>query len=140
MLSGRIFEHPRSERPTTEIDSGSLLPTPTASSYGSNRGGSAGRSGQRSRPNLDAYLPTPQARDQKLRKWADSCIRSAGKSESVDAFLPTPTVSGDFNVQSGSQRSGDGPSTVAGLSIRLREWMMGFPAGWVRRARRSATA
>jgi len=45
MRDGACSELPMSARLTSEIESGSLLPTPTASSYGSNQGGSAGRVG-----------------------------------------------------------------------------------------------
>ena len=104
MQNGRLSALPASERPTDEGASLSLLPTPTASDYGSNQGGSAGRSGQRKRPSLKNILKA--------------------------ALLPTPTVSGDWNRRGASPTSGDGLSAVAGTSIRLREWMMGFPAGW----------
>lgn len=35
-----------------------------------------------------------------------------------------------WNRRSASPKSGDGLASVAGASIRLREWMMGFPEGW----------
>lgn len=45
-------------RTTDGSDFGSLLPTPSASEYGSNRGGAAGRAGP-TRPSLASMIPTP---------------------------------------------------------------------------------
>ena len=42
MRSGTCFQRPRRERPISESDSSSLLPTPTASSYGSRNNGNPG--------------------------------------------------------------------------------------------------
>lgn len=49
---GLLWERPTLAPLTSAIDSGSLLPTPTAQSYGSCQGGSAGRDGQKNRPSL----------------------------------------------------------------------------------------
>jgi hypothetical protein len=103
MRSGRISEHGISARRTSETASGWLLPTPSASSYGTNRGGSAGRVGPW-RPSLETL---------------------------ERACLPTPTLCGDWNRRGSSPTSGDGLSAVAGPSIRLREWMMGLPRDWL---------
>ena len=100
MRNGRASALPRSEPRICDDESSSLLPTPTASRYGTNPGGLRGRSG-------------------KLRPSIDSILK--------DALLPTPTVSGDWNVRGKSPNSGDGLATVAGSSVRLREWMMGLP-------------
>lgn len=43
---------------TSESECGSLLPTPSATSYGSNQGGAAGREGK-VRPSLASMIPTP---------------------------------------------------------------------------------
>mgnify|MGYP001236533317 CR=1 FL=1 len=69
----------------------------------------------------------------KLRPSIDSILRMA--------LIPTPTVCGDWNRRGASPRSGDGLGTLAGSSITLRGWMMGFPRGWtwVPREKRSAT-
>lgn len=104
MRSGRLRAHATSARRTSGRAFSSWLPTPTAQSYGSNQGGSAGRRGQRARPSLETLLRR--------------------------ALLPTPTVCGEWNRRSASPRSGDGLATVAGLSVRLSEWMMGFPERW----------
>lgn len=80
----------------------SLLPTPSASSYGSNRGGSAGRVGR---------------------------VRHSLSALARGGLLPTPTVKGNHNKAGLSARSGDGLATAVGgpLSARFVEWMMGFP-------------
>jgi hypothetical protein len=103
MRNGAISGHGTWARRIDVRASSSSLPTPTASTYHSNRGGSAGRVGRE-------------------RYSIDSLLRIAS--------LPTPTVCGDWNRRGSSQTSGDGLSSVAGTSVRLREWMMGFPEGW----------
>ena len=87
-----------------------LLPTPTASSYGSNKGGGAGREGP-DRPSLqtltkDGLLPTPCARDHK---------GSPGKSTSKDG-QSLPRALGQ---------------TSRCLSPLFAAWMQGIPAGWL---------
>lgn len=53
-VDGRLYPLPRSGRPTSETAGGCLLPTPTASTFGSNRGGSERTSGQDSlQPGVD---------------------------------------------------------------------------------------
>lgn len=87
------------------------MPTPTAQSYGSNCGGSAGRDGQPVRPSLDSMA----------RK----------------ALWPTPTVKGNHNKKGLSARSGDGFATAVSretpaggpLNPRWVEWLMGWPIG-----------
>lgn len=94
-----------SELRTNGDASFSLLPTPTASRYGSNRGGSAGRSG-------------------KERASLETLARRG--------LLPTPTVKGNHNRAGLSARSGDGLATAVGGSLHPRfvEWMMGLPPDW----------
>lgn len=132
MLNGRICQHSKSGHHISDGVSSLLLPTPSASSYGSNRGGSAGRSNQPERPSLETLLkrcvlPTPLASDAKR----GGSLGEARTGTLIREFtLPTPTVCGDWNRAGSSQRSGDGLSTVAGVSVALREWMMAFPATW----------
>lgn len=135
MRSGQLSALGRSAPRIDDRVSGSLLPTPTASTYGYNQGGSAGRSEQPKRPSLDtiekSWIPTPCARDTK-----GPSSRALKREGGMDlpsmelSWLPTPTVSGEWNTRSASPRSGDGLATVAGSSIRLREWMMAAPEGW----------
>lgn len=102
MRNGLVSEHPTSGPRTAASGSSSLLPTPTAQSYGSNRGGSAGRVGK--------------------ERLSLSALARRG-------LLPTPTVKGNHNKAGLSQRSGNGLATEVGgpLSARFVEWMMGFP-------------
>lgn len=86
----------RSDRPQN-----GLLPTLTASSYGSNKGGCAGRSKQPSRFSLRTLLPT-------LTTTRATYMRSRGKT---------------YAMLNGMV---DGP-----LSPRWLEWFMGFPDGWI---------
>lgn len=83
-----------------------LLPAPTATSYGSNRGGAAGRKGA-------ARLSLEQM-----------ALRGA---------LPTPCVSRKtWNKKGDATFAGLGmvAETEARLSPRFVEWMMGFPDDW----------
>ena len=78
-------------------ESSSLLPTPSACSYGTNQGGSAGRAGQHARPSLQtlagALLPTPRASANENR-GTKSYGRKGGRalSEVVGSLLPTPAA------------------------------------------------
>ena len=89
-----------------------MLPTPSASSYGSNRGGAAGRTGP-VRESLETMarngsLPTPQARDMKGPP-GKACQERGGHQSSLPSAL--------------------GQSTRC-LNPRFVEWMMGFPLLW----------
>lgn len=102
---------PAHRRLTTQL---ALLPTPTASSYGTNQGGAAGRVGK-VRHNLEktaqmaGLLPTPVARDHRHGGPADSRKRQG-----------SPPLN-EVAHQSG---------LTGGVFIALREWMMGWPLGW----------
>jgi hypothetical protein len=98
------------EPPTNEPES-SLLPTPTASSYGSCRGGGAGRVGKW-RASLSAMAkhntwPTPTARD-----WKSGASNLHNKN-----CRPLNEVV--------FKSEGGGP-----LNPTWVEWLMGFPLGW----------
>ena len=85
-----------------------LLPTPTASSYGSNKGGAAGRVGKE-RHSLGSLvkmgrLPTPMARDYQ------------GPTGYARKSAALPDALGQ---------------TTRCLSPRFVEWVMGFPPSWV---------
>lgn len=128
-----------SAHPTSESGC-SLLPTPTAQSYGSNRGGANGRTGK---------------------------VRHSLQTMAAQNLWPTPTVNGNYNRKGASKTSGDGlatavrnwptpraspaenrqykpsPSQLAGthgkslaaevggpLNPTWVEWLMGFPLEW----------
>ncbi len=94
-----------SERPTSAAECLWLLPTPSASSYGTNQGGAAGRVGK---------------------------VRASLQTMARKGLLPTPTIKGNYNRAGASARSGDGLATVIGgpLNPRFLEWLMGFPDEW----------
>lgn len=125
-----------------------LLPTPSASTYGTNQGGAAGRVGP-VRESLDtmarngrfddALLPTPRATDGKHGRPGMSTssgspalpalaveyaerwgiyAAAVARWETLTRPAPAPTVT--------SPRNGR-PQ----LSPAFVEWMMGLPAGWV---------
>lgn len=91
------FRPPQSPvRRISESDSMPLLPTPSASSYGTNRGGSAGRTGP-ARPGLDTLVrsaPTPAASDW---KGASQPGQRRGQIGDWILSLPTPRASPNEN-------------------------------------------
>src|SRR5207253_450841 len=110
--------------PARPIDASgsSSWPTPSATSYGTNQGGSAGRTGP-VRPSLDSLArnwPTPRATDgsnggpsQTGGALVPMALRASG--------LPDPTTS----------KAGDGSSKSGRtLNPRFVEWLMGWPIGW----------
>jgi hypothetical protein len=110
IVDGQLYPLPKLGRRIAEIDGGSLLPTLSASSYGSNQGGAAGRTG----PKRYSLLLL-------LRK----------------GLLPTTTTKGNYNRAGLSERSGDGLLTALsrlGATEPTREflcWFMGFPSEWL---------
>ena len=117
MRSGRVSAPPSSGRRTSGGASSSLLPTPTASTYGANQGGSNGRVGpvrhSLTRLAKMGMLPTPTACEAK----------GDGPSNLNRATIPLRTYAtmgwlpgGEETVQVGGR-----------LSARFVEWMMGFP-------------
>lgn len=130
---GMWSPQPPSEPRTSDDASLSLLPTPTASSYGSNQGGSAGRSGpmraSREMRALKGLLPTPTAMDSVGSRNA-TANRSEGsapfnKGETLtDALwlgkLPTPRATDATHGGRVTQRKGrEGGNLVEAVSKRL---------------------
>ncbi len=100
------------ERRICERGCGSL-PTPSATSYGTNQGGAAGRVGK-VRPSLETMAerdqwPTPTQRDYRSDKRTE--IGAAKRAESKRGIMLPESVGGLLN-----------PTWV--------EWLMGFPIGW----------
>lgn len=135
-------------RRISESDSLPLLPTPSASTYGSNRGGAAGRTGP-ARPGLTqlvSSVPTPVSWD-----WKDGACRDANVPTNAllgrwVTRLPSPTA-GDakgsgaagYSTESGRHSGMTLTDAVTGaasegrsgiLSPRLSEWLQGLPDGW----------
>ena len=69
----------------TNASASSFLPTPTATPYGNNQGGAAGRKGQ---------------------------VRHSLESMAKHDLWPTPTLHGNYNRKGASQNSGDGLETA----------------------------
>ena len=85
-----------------------MLPTPTVTSYGSNRGGAAGRRGE---------------------------ARLSLETMARRGVLPTPRVTRTpWDQRRGKISAGLGmvAETEARLCPRFVEWMMGFPDEWTR--------
>lgn len=97
-----------SERRTSAPGFSSLVPTLTASSYGTNQGGSAGRTG-------------------KVRESLETMAKRG-------TLLPTLTARDEKGPGPRHTRGGrDLPSTLGGhLSPEWCEVFMGFPAFWTR--------
>lgn len=107
-------------------------PTPSATSYGTNQGGAAGRTGP-VRPSLDTLAKnwaTPTSRD-----WKDGTCASAD--------VPTNALPAKQSVRWESPLPASGPpapttstggakSSTSGrtLNPRFVEWLMGWPVGW----------
>lgn len=136
--------------PTIDGNESGFLPTPTSVSYGSNRGGSSGRDGQRDRPSLETMarkgaLPTPTAGDAKASgsRQSPTCRAHYGLSLTdwvrgdggTGRMLPSPQYS-DYKSGTGYDH-GDKPQTpnlrhMSGglLNPEFHCWMMGWPANW----------
>lgn len=86
----------RPERATSAIDSSSLLPTPSASPYGTNKGGAAGRAGPE-RPSLDerasrGMLPTPTCNESTYQRDRNGNVYPSLLGLAKLGALPTPTA------------------------------------------------
>jgi hypothetical protein len=119
MRSGALYRRSRLELPTVETGFGSLLPTLTASSYGSTN--------NRRRPDGSEY-----------RTKGKLSLQSMARRGALSALplLPTLTVKGNYNKQGLAPRSGDGLATAlqrighgGPLNPMWLEWFMGWPIG-----------
>ena len=110
--------------PISETES-SLLPTPTASQYGSNQGGAMGRTGKK-RFSLDSLA--------KNRALSQEMGIDPLKSMTYGIF-PTPSTKISHGNKYQKNRHGKKYPTLAGitsekLNPQFLEYMMGFPIGW----------
>lgn len=111
-VGGRCYPLRKSELYTNEKD-GSYLPTPTASTYGSNQGGAAGRTGKK-RLSLETMA--------KKNLWPTPCARD-WKSESIATGMRRNTPSLPTRVRTSTELTGQlNPMWVEGL--------MNYPIGW----------
>ncbi len=149
--NGTAYRLPTWAPLTDEIEYG-LLPTPTATNYGSNQGGAAGRTGP-IRHSLQSMAknglwPTPNASDNRSRGTYKSTLRriAIGKQINLEAMVkmwPTPTASCvDIDTMQRQTVSGyiRKAMKAAGTPYQTQvtgmlnptwvEWLMGFPLGW----------
>lgn len=123
--------------------SSTMLPTPTATRYGSQ---SYPEDPSKKRPSLETLirpetLPTPTKRDKRMDAWSPAYDKR--KSPTMDAVLDgamRDRASDKWQyarqIAAALQNGGlTGPSMTLPLTYN---WMMGFPPGWLARALRSA--
>lgn len=133
MRDGELSEQYMPAHPIVATESGSPLPTPSAQSYGTNRGGAAGRKGK-VRPGLETMArrgmwPTPQA----YSKGASASM--PGLTPLDLAVRPEMRKHADRakarrqGVQLQSSTSGSA-QTGGKLNPAWVEWLMGWPIGW----------
>jgi len=130
MRNGSVYQLPPLVRRISDGEC-SLLPTPSASSYGNNRGGSAGRVGpirhslqSMARHNL---WPTPVAKDAQGARNATSVRKPGSQHNDGRTLTDAVILSGDATLEETEK----GNRVVGGaLNPRWVEWLMGFPVGW----------
>jgi hypothetical protein len=118
-----------------------LLPTLTASSYGSCQGGSAGRDGQPNRPSLQTMatrglLPTLTV----CGNYNKAGLSAKSGDGLATALAKLPTLAArdyrhpnakSYAERGGGSKGGQLPNAVGGpLNPTWCEWFMGFPIGW----------
>jgi hypothetical protein len=114
-VDGRCWELPMSELRTNATDSGCLLPTATANSYGSCQGGSAGRDGQKNRPSLHTMA--------KRNLWPTATSVSGNNVGRLDEWGGSRSRA--------VMRTLVSPEEIGGpLNPEWVEWFMGWPIGW----------
>jgi hypothetical protein len=137
MTVGGLVFLPQKLEPRTYEKDGSCLPTPSASSYGTNRGGAAGRTGKE-RPSLETMArkglwPTPTVRDSRAVCSGD-LNRKSPILGAVAKFWSTPKASdGSHGGPNMSCTRGKPalPGQVGGqLNPTWVEWLMGYPSEW----------
>ena len=122
-----------------------MLPTPTATRYGSQ---SYPSDPSRKRPSLETLirpevLPTPTKRDQRMDRWSPAYDRR--KSPTMDAVLDGAMTGKAPDKWRYARQIGallldaglTGPSMTLPITYG---WMMGYPPGWLGRALMSAMA
>lgn len=125
---------------TDETASGYCLPTPTATSYGSNQGGAMGRTGPvrhslQSMAKRDLWpTPTSTLGSHAGRVTPNKAREGGTLVEAVAArtWWPTPDASAHkYRLQGNSQQSKSLRGTLGGdLNPTWVEWLMGYPLGW----------
>ena len=147
MQSGRLYLLRRLV-PRISESAYSSLPTPSASTYGTNRGGRAGRVGKE-RPSLQQMArqglwPTPTAMDGRSGPGTSPKREGGLDLRTAVALWPSPAARDGF--QRGYTPASTLKRMVKGHSVQLPErmslhergplnptwveWLMGFPLGW----------
>lgn len=151
---GRCYPLEKLEPHIKGTDGFAWLPTPSASSYGSNQGGAAGRVG-RKRYSLESMAkynlwPTPTSKmtNRSREAWEAHRARPNNKSGGMDLtvwvqkhpgpYWPTPQARDGTarGHQSPEKRKAGGHSVGLGdaiggqLNPEWVEWLMGFPLDW----------
>jgi hypothetical protein len=112
-------------------------PTPTATDYGTNVGGAAGRTGK-VRPNLSTMArhglwPTLRAQRGAYTRDKGDPDQPRLTVEGLLKLMPTPQAR-DYKGKSQRAAYGDEgclPNVIGGApNPRWLEWFMGFPIGW----------
>lgn len=138
MQRGRLFPRKTSAHHTSGSGCGFSLPTPTASSYGTNQGGAAGRVGpvRHSLASMARHgtWPTPTANDSKNKLWT-RCGKTGRLQETLLSIARWPTPAArDYRSGSGHQERGHTPQLCEAVGGTLNpswvEWLMGLPIGW----------
>jgi hypothetical protein len=121
-----------------------MLPTPTATRYGSQ---SYAAHPEIKRPSLESLLkpetlPTPTKRDSRMDGWSPAYDRR--KSPTMDAVMDGAMTDRAPDKWAGARAlaailRSHGLTGTAALPVTYG-WMMGFPPGWLARALRSALA
>jgi len=126
MRNGECTQRPKPEHPIGETECSSW-PTPSASSYGSNQGGGAGRVGpvRYSLMALAKNWPTPSARDFRSGKASTETHQRNARPLNEMACLLSPLGQKETGAES-QKRSG------LRLNPEFVTWLMGFPQGWTR--------
>jgi len=121
IVDGICYPLKRWERVTSE-NGGSYLPTPTAQSYGSNKGGAAGRVGKE-RLSLQTMAkknlwPTPKANDaQRICLWTETRYNARTNRKSLKSAVGE-SLSGTEHERSGQ------------LNPQFVEFLMAYPTDW----------
>ena len=131
MRRGLVEKHPTLELRTNATDS-SLWPTITASTYGNNRGGSAGRVGP-VRHSLNSLVKTwatsPNNSDSsKEKRWATPTARDHKDGFNPSNNAPTKSLLGRQAPR--MWKAGKNTSSKVGLNPLFVEALMGLPVGW----------
>lgn len=121
---GTWWPQPASEPRTSDDASLSLLPTPSASTYGSNQGGAAGRSGP-VRESLDSrarkgMLPTPTCNTSTYQRDLAGNVYPSLHGMASRGMLPTPRASdADKGGRVTPRKSREGGTLTEAVSSRM---------------------